>query len=298
MSVIRTKRIQDFTVLPNALINDASLDGDALGLLVFLLSKPADWWVSINSLAGLKRFGSSGKVVSTLKRLRAEGYAKLIRMSTGHTEWIITDTRMNGHPATDPHSENDPDPHAENPHNDFPDKGNRNVLQRTNINKERIEEQRTEANIMGSALENEPATPKKPIKQPTNNAPPDWDDPVRVELWDKSMPFGFSMPDQWMVDVIAKHGCSQEAAQREADAFVEYWANGKGRKQKKLDWYKAWQVWCSKSYALSSTLPAAPRTASPKPGGYHLTFERMRAENARRAVEEFLHESSGVTIDA
>ena len=43
MSVIRTKRIQDFTVLPNALINDASLDGDALGLLVFLLSKPADW---------------------------------------------------------------------------------------------------------------------------------------------------------------------------------------------------------------------------------------------------------------
>lgn len=138
MSIVRTERKGDFTVIPNELINDADLDGDALGLLVFLLSKPADWWVKVESLSGIKRFGAHGKVVKTLQTLRTLGYATLTRMSTGHTEWVITDTRsqsqQNRHIPKNGIGECEP--HSEKPHLAFPHLAFRNVLQKKDLDKE------------------------------------------------------------------------------------------------------------------------------------------------------------------
>lgn len=137
MSIIRTNRKTDFTVIPNAVINDADLSGDELGLLVFLLSKPADWWITIDSLKSTQRFGSHGKLVVSLKKLRALGYAHLKRLRSGKTEWVITDER--GTQDVAPHSENQnvvTEPHSENPHSENPNSENRNVLQKKDLNKE------------------------------------------------------------------------------------------------------------------------------------------------------------------
>ena len=137
MSIIRTERTGEFTVIPNELINDACLDGESLGLLVFLLSKPADWWVKIQAIESLRRFGSHGKVVKTLHTLRTLGYAKLIRMSTGHTEWIITDTRSELQQTSHiPKSGiREQEPHSEKPHSEKPHSENRNVLQKKDLDK-------------------------------------------------------------------------------------------------------------------------------------------------------------------
>lgn len=148
MSIIRVQRDDRFTVIPNEIINDDDLDGSTLGVLVYLLSKPPTWKVTIASLSSTKRFGSHGKLTSILKTLRSLGYAELKRFSDGHTEWTITDSKRlftshsqkrNKDTATDteitPPSENrnvEIEPHSENPHVE-----NRNVLERTERNKKK-----------------------------------------------------------------------------------------------------------------------------------------------------------------
>lgn len=145
MSIVRTERTGDFTVIPNELINDPDLDGDALGLLVFLLSKPADWWVKVEALSSVKRFGAHGKIVKTLQTLRTLGYAKLTRLSSGHTEWIITDSRsqsqQNRHIPKNGMGECEP--HSEKPNVEKPNVAFRNVLQKKDLDKELSQTKRT-----------------------------------------------------------------------------------------------------------------------------------------------------------
>jgi hypothetical protein len=121
MSIVRVRRQSSFTVIPNEIINDDALDGATLGLLVYLLSKPKDWCISIKSIAGLKRFGSHGKVVEGLKLLRALGYAQLQKFRDGSTDWIITDEKG----RFDPDSENRNKAHQ-------PDSENRNKANQGN----------------------------------------------------------------------------------------------------------------------------------------------------------------------
>lgn len=250
MSIVRTERKGDFTVIPNELINDADLDGDALGLLVFLLSKPADWWVKVEALSGIKRFGAHGKVVKTLQTLRTLGYATLTRMSSGHTEWVITDYRQqsqqNHHIPKSGMGECEP--HSENPNVAFPNVAFRHVLQKKDLDKEL--NQTKDYPPLG-----EPSETAKPAKQ---DGPPDrLTDPVSRQLWGHPLPFDFIVPDNWIQAVVAMHGCSTATAQAEAEAFAEYWANGKGRNQTRLDWRKTWMVWCAKPYALNEPKQAA-----------------------------------------
>ena len=46
---------ENYSTLPNKLINDEKLSGDGLAVLVYLLSKPADWKVNAQNIAN--RFG-------------------------------------------------------------------------------------------------------------------------------------------------------------------------------------------------------------------------------------------------
>jgi hypothetical protein len=163
MSIIRTKRRENFTVIPNEIINDPELQGEDLGLLVFLLSKPADWKISIEGLAGLKRFGSKNTVNATLKILRNMGYAAFQKHKDGSATWTIYDTRQAE--SQIPKSGICPDPKKPNPKK--PDLGFWDVLQRTDLDKELKEEQRTVS-----------SPPCSPPSQ--NPALPEWLDP---ELW-------------------------------------------------------------------------------------------------------------------
>ena len=61
--------------MPNKLINDEKLSGDGLAVLVYLLSKPADWKVNAQNIAN--RFGYGiNKVYQIIKQLIQYGYVK------------------------------------------------------------------------------------------------------------------------------------------------------------------------------------------------------------------------------
>ena len=66
---------ENYSTLPNKLINDEKLSGDGLAVLVYLLSKPADWKVNAQNIAN--RFGYGiNKVYQIIKQLIQYGYVK------------------------------------------------------------------------------------------------------------------------------------------------------------------------------------------------------------------------------
>jgi uncharacterized phage protein (TIGR02220 family) len=91
--IIRTARTRGFTVVANSLIEDASLGWDAMGLLVYLLSKPDHWKIMPETLAN-KRNAGKGKIYSLLKQLREAGYVTFRKYASGHTDWLVFDTKQ------------------------------------------------------------------------------------------------------------------------------------------------------------------------------------------------------------
>ena len=71
--IIKRKHTGSFAVIPNITANDLHLKADTLGVLVYLLAKPADWSVSIADLR--KRFGiGRDRVYAILLELEKTGY--------------------------------------------------------------------------------------------------------------------------------------------------------------------------------------------------------------------------------
>lgn len=93
--IIRSKRTQNFTVIPNLILNDLSLDWKELGLFVYLLSKPDEWEVSIAHLVKQRKAGEDA-IRNMLKSLRAAGYVVMQRKGDGSVDWHIFDTPQNG----------------------------------------------------------------------------------------------------------------------------------------------------------------------------------------------------------
>lgn len=92
--IIRSNIRQNFTVIPNEMANDDRLGADALGLLVYLLTKPNDWKVRVNELR--KRFDmGKDKTYRILGNLEQLGY--VIRESVradgkfSETRYIVRD---------------------------------------------------------------------------------------------------------------------------------------------------------------------------------------------------------------
>lgn len=54
MAIRRGKQESNYTVIPNAVFNDPNLRWRDLGLLVYLISKPANWNVSVTQLANAR----------------------------------------------------------------------------------------------------------------------------------------------------------------------------------------------------------------------------------------------------
>ena len=92
--IVRRRRVDRFTIVPNDVLRDVRLSWKARGLLAYLLSLPDDWRTSSDRLA---RLGPDGRdaVRSGLRELEELGYLvrRRIQSSTGRwsTELIITD---------------------------------------------------------------------------------------------------------------------------------------------------------------------------------------------------------------
>lgn len=126
--IIRKKNKSDYTVVANKLISDDSLDWRDLGLLVYLLSKPEHWTVSVAHLAKQRKSGRDA-VYSILHRLNAAGYASYQKHANGTTDWTITEdpNPENTDQATsEPNTENTDQekPNTEKPDQEKPDQAN------------------------------------------------------------------------------------------------------------------------------------------------------------------------------
>lgn len=98
LPVLRQSHIRNFTTLPNELLQDTRLSCGDLGLLVQMLSRPANWCFSTSSLNTLYE-GRTGKesLAKSVKRLQELGYLTIERKRTpsgklGASVWTVCDT--------------------------------------------------------------------------------------------------------------------------------------------------------------------------------------------------------------
>jgi hypothetical protein len=309
LSIIRTHRKEGFTVIPNDLINDDDLSGDELGMLVFLLSKPADWWVTVESLKSSKRFGSTTKVVGALKRLRDLGYAKLTRFRSGKTEWLITDEKGlfagRESPDLEPHSQNQNmgmRPHSENPHSENPHLGFGNALQRTEYNKELREEQRTEDTPPyppeGHATEMEN---KQPAGASAGSQGRHEGEQAKPAERDKKAAVKHAIPSDWVPDencwcLIDKAGIDRDFALSIIDEFRLYWQE---RGDKRGGWNATFLNRVKDEWKRDQKWPKGGTNITPlRPGPIHngpanfRTLGELRAERNIQVAMEWVNETT------
>lgn len=84
MTVVRRKRSDNFTIVPNIVAEDQRLSFEERGLLTYLLAKPNDWTVTIPDIMANGGVGRD-KAYKLLKGLRQAGYiaVETVRDQTG-----------------------------------------------------------------------------------------------------------------------------------------------------------------------------------------------------------------------
>lgn len=121
MSIIRTKSPHRFTIVSNELLVESNpLSWEATGLLVYLLSKPDNWKISIAALTKIGKCGKN-KIESILRELKQLGYIVGKRHFTGKYDYYVYDTPQS--PSYLPQPENQVEakkPKPENPVQAFP----------------------------------------------------------------------------------------------------------------------------------------------------------------------------------
>jgi len=88
-NITRNKRANNFTI-NNNLLNDNRLDWKSLGLLVYILSKPDDWKVSVKYLATQRKTKRDG-VYTALREIIAAGYGTGKPNPKGGYDYQISD---------------------------------------------------------------------------------------------------------------------------------------------------------------------------------------------------------------
>jgi uncharacterized phage protein (TIGR02220 family) len=102
MSIFKNKkRTNPYSQIDNALLNDERLRAESLGVLVYLISKPEDWTISMKQLQKRFNFGRE-KMQAIAKNMEECGY--LIRVKPKNelgqfigTFWDVTDTPTVGY---------------------------------------------------------------------------------------------------------------------------------------------------------------------------------------------------------
>jgi predicted transcriptional regulator len=75
MSIIRTKKTKNYSVICNNFFSDTRLSWKAKGLLGYLLTKPDDWEVYVNQLATVSEDGRDSTTAGVNELLEL-GYIK------------------------------------------------------------------------------------------------------------------------------------------------------------------------------------------------------------------------------
>ena len=97
MPVLRQNHTRDFTVLPNALLQDQRLSCRDRGLLVWMLSKPPEWSFSKAAIVSELRQDGERSVQSGVKVLQKLGYLTITRErqkkgTISRSVWNVFDT--------------------------------------------------------------------------------------------------------------------------------------------------------------------------------------------------------------
>jgi hypothetical protein len=98
MPIIRTTHTSNFTLISNAISNDATVSGTATAALLYLISKPPHWKFNAYDLKRRLNVGLN-KVYKVMRELIRAGYATYQRIQSG-TIWTIYDTSQNVETAT------------------------------------------------------------------------------------------------------------------------------------------------------------------------------------------------------
>ncbi len=99
----RSQTTSNFTILNNAIANDASLSSTATSILIYLISKPPHWKFNANDVARRFNIGLS-KVYRTMRELIHNGYAYYVRTKS-KVAWFFYDTKQI-HTPTEPEISN------------------------------------------------------------------------------------------------------------------------------------------------------------------------------------------------
>ena len=113
MAIIKSKHAGNFTVLPNEIFN-SDLSAQAIGILAYMLSLPADWVLYKENIRDKFNIGRDG-MRSIIKELEAKGYFLSVQKRTAkgvfEYDYIVYDKPFNGETPILQHTQ---------PHTDYP----------------------------------------------------------------------------------------------------------------------------------------------------------------------------------
>lgn len=96
MPVLRQRHTQNFTTIPNALLQDQRLSCRDRGLLVWMLSKPPSWEFSKISLVQELKLDGEGSIKAGIKSLKTAGYLEIrqerIKGKVSRSIWTVSDS--------------------------------------------------------------------------------------------------------------------------------------------------------------------------------------------------------------
>lgn len=96
MPVLRQHHTRDFTVIPNALLQDQRLSYRDVGLLVWMLSKPQDWKFSYEGMLAERATDGKSAIQAGVKSLKKAGYLRIEKKRNkgrlAESIWYVYDT--------------------------------------------------------------------------------------------------------------------------------------------------------------------------------------------------------------
>ena len=132
MSIIRTKREHNYTVISNKVYEKNQLSWQAMGLLGYLLTKPDNWQVMVAELVNVtkdtkKPTGREG-IYNIINELKEKGFISVRKNSDGSADYTVYDE-----PFQNP---NQGKPNQAEPNQGKPNQGKPNQAEPTLVNTE------------------------------------------------------------------------------------------------------------------------------------------------------------------
>ena len=116
MSIIRTKREHNYTVISNKVYEKNQLSWQAMGLLGYLLTKPDNWQVMVAELVnvtkGTKKPTGQCGVYNIINELKEKGFISVRKNSDGSTDYTVYDEPIQQSNQANPNQAN---PNQANP---------------------------------------------------------------------------------------------------------------------------------------------------------------------------------------